>query len=99
MANKCWRVLSIYHAGKMGKRGEERIDGLYPDRKERIFIIDPNKIDIGKPLFMECAANFMKSTITSPVMSFSVKGERLKFRTVNSVYILEEMKDVGDVND
>lgn len=99
MANRRWRVLSIYHTGKMGKRGEERIDGLYPDRKERIFIIDPDKIDVGKPLFMECVTNFMKSIITSPVMSFNIKGERLKFRTANSVYILEEMKDVGDVYD
>lgn len=97
MADKQWRVLSIFHTGTKGGRGEERVDDLYPERKERIFVIDPDKIEIGRSLFMECAGNYLKSMITSPVMSYKAKGDRLRFRTVNSVYILERLGDL-DVN-
>ena len=88
MADK-YRILSIYQRNK----GKECIDSMYPEERERVFIINPKEIHVGENVFMECASNYMRSIMTSPVKSVKAKGQRLRFRTANTAYILEELDD------
>lgn len=93
MADRRYRIKSVVHTGTYGTEGEERIDGLYPERKLRTLIIDPDEIEIGRNLFMRCEENYLKSMITSPVKTVTVTGNRrfLRIETRNSVYYMEEI--------
>lgn len=93
MADRRYRIKSVVHTGTYGTKGEERIDDLYPERKLRTLIIDPDEIEIGRNLFMRCEENYLKSMITSPVKTVTVTGNRrfLRIETRNSVYYMEEI--------
>ena len=93
MADRRYRIKSVLHTGTQGKKDKERIDDLYPERKLRTLIIDPDEIEIGENLFLRCEENYMKSIITSPVKMVTVTGNRrfLRIETINSVYYMEEI--------
>lgn len=97
---KLYKINSILHSGRKGKRGIPREDGRYPLRIGRIVELDVSKLNEGTRLIL----NYIKDEngndysglclLCSAIKDWDyVYDNRIRIETNNSIYELEEVED------
>lgn len=95
---KLYKIKSILHSGRKGKRGEPREDGRYPLRIGRLVEVDTKDLIVGDQLILD----YVKDENGNDYKGFSlycsaIKDwdymyvDRIHIETNNSIYELEEV--------
>ena len=94
---KLYKIKSILHAGRKGKRNTPRIDGRYPLRIGRIIELDTKDLFIGNQLVLDYVQDENgndyrgMSLYCSMIKDWDyVYENRIRVETINSIYEFEE---------
>lgn len=97
---KQYKIKSILHSGRKGKRGTPREDGRYPLRIGRIVELDTKYLKEGIPLILDYIKDENGNDyrgyhlICSTIKDWDyVYDNRIRIETNNSIYELEEVNE------
>ena len=101
--NMYYKIISIQHNGKSGKRGRERSDGRYPYRIGRVVDFEPRYLKKGIPLVLPyvydsdgsyCRGKYTKCSNISDVWMDG--KDTLLIETSTSIYVLQKTPEQQD---
>ena len=96
-----YKIKSILHNGRKGKRYTNRTDGKYPNRINRIVEIDERDIVIGAPYFIQYVKDEHGNDYRNMVLTTSyvtdwdyLYEDTIYIETYNSIYEFEMVDEV-----